>query len=148
MEAKRTERKTVQGTFKAAGLVPGEKYTIFHLGHDFGFPMFDKITFDSMSFEKYAQYEDAVKLTFTPYRKRRLFYRWYYNESFIICRGWHDLDETKIKNIIEDTPEYKATMTKYSCFDARYIQDAKEYLPDIIAVYDEYKTGKNGKLYA
>jgi hypothetical protein len=138
----------LQASFIAANMKPGERYTIFHLGHDFGFPIMQKFTYEGMELTTYAQHKDAVKLLFRPYKKRTLYEKYFYNQSFIICKGWHDLDETKTKDTLTDRPGWKTTITKYACFDARYIEDAKSYLPDIVAIHDEYKTGVNGKLYA
>lgn len=47
----------------------GKKYTLVYL-NDFGFPVAEKITFHSMETTTYAQYNDVIKMIFTPYRKR------------------------------------------------------------------------------
>lgn len=137
----------LQAAFDRAGMQYGHEYTIFHLG-EFGFPIAQKITFHKMELTTYAQHRDAVHLMFTPCGKRRLYGQHFYNQSFIICAGWHTLDETKIKKIVTDTPQVKATLTKYAAFDARYIEDAEAYLPDILVVHKAYKNGVNGKIYA
>ncbi len=137
----------LQKAFAEADLKPGKKYTIFHLG-EFGFPVAQKITFHKMELTTHAQYRDAVKLTFTPYRKRKEYYQYFYSKSFIICDGWQDIDEKNIKNTLTDTPKVKTTITKYGCFDRRYIDDAEQYLKNIIAIYKDYKTGADGRQYA
>ena len=137
----------LQQDFLRADMSPGERYTIFHLG-EWGFPIAQKITFHKMELTTYAQHRDVIKLTFTPARKRSMYEQRFYNTSFIICAGWQDIDETKTKIVLTDTPELKTTKTKYACFDSRYIDDAESYLQNIIVIHKAYRTGTNGKIYA
>jgi hypothetical protein len=137
----------LQKAFSGAGLVPGGRYTIFSL-NDFGFPSIQKITFHEMEFTTYAQHRDVVNLIFTPYRKRKRYSKLFHDQSFISCDGWQDVDESNVKDTLTDSPDIRITKTKYSCFDARYFEDAQKYLTNIIAVYKDYKTGTNGKVYA
>ena len=137
----------MQKVFAGANLKAGGKYTIFHLG-EFGFPIAQKITFHSMELTTYAQHRDAVKLIFTPYRKRSTYQKYFYNNSLIICEGWQDINEKDIKNTLSETPEVKTTITKYACFDSRYIEDAEKYLKNIIGVFKKYQTGVSGRVYA
>ena len=139
---------TLQAAFLSADMRPGEKYTIFHLGHEHGFPMAQKITFVEMELTKYAQYSDAVKLVFRPFKKRNLYTVYFYNESFIICRGWHDLNEKNTHDLVKSDAAVTVTKSKYRCFDARYIEDAEKYLPDVVSVYKCFKKGVDGRLYA
>ncbi len=137
----------LQKTFIDAGMEPGKRYTIFYLG-DFGFPVAAKFTYQDMELTTYAQYSDAVKLMCKPYRKSRVYYHYFYDRSFIICKGWIDVDKSNYTDTLKDTGTVKMTQSKYGCFDARYIEDAKNYLPDIIAIHDKYETGATGKCYA
>ena len=129
-----------------AGLVPGNKYTLFYL-NDFGFPVCQKITFETMEFSTYAQYSDVVKLIFKPYRKRSVYQKYFYNCSLSIFEGWQDLREEDTKILIKEDQNVKITQSKYSCFDANYIKDGNKLLKNPIMIYEDFKTGTNGKIY-
>ena len=129
-----------------AGLVPGNKYTLFYL-NDFGFPVCQKITFERMEFSTYAQYSDVVKLIFKPYRKRSVYQKYFYNCSLSIFEGWQDLREEDTKILIKEDQNVKITQSKYSCFDANYIKDGNKLLKNPIMIYEDFKTGANGKIY-
>lgn len=130
----------------SARLVPGNKYTLFYL-NDFGFPVCQKITFERMEFTTYAQYSDVVKLSFKPYRKRNHYQKYFYNCSLSIFEGWQDLKEEDIKTTIRENEHIKITQSKYSCFDANYIKDGNKILKNPIMIYEDFKTGTNGKIY-
>lgn len=131
-----------------ANLQEGGKYTILSCGES-GFPIAEKFTFHSMTCSTYAQYNDAVDLTVTPYRRKNQCTVTLFDKSFIILYGWHDLTEADIYNTIRETDKIKTMMSKYVCFDSRYIEDMEQnYQPFIIGIYKNYKTGKNGKTYA
>lgn len=136
----------LQKSVFVAGLVPGNKYTLFYL-NDFGFPVCQKITFERMEFTTYAQYSDVVKLIFKPYRKRSVYQKYFYNCSLSIFEGWQDLKEEDIKTTIRENEHIKITQSKYSCFDANYIKDGNKILKNPIMIYEDFKTGTNGKIY-
>ena len=108
----------LQKAMNAADLKHGHRYTLVYLS-EFGFPVAQKITFDSMSFTTYAQHSDVVKMVFTPFRKR-----------------------TKYSG------EIKITKSKYGCFSASYIEDLEKLFTNPVMIYKNYKTGVNGKVYA
>jgi len=137
----------LQAAFYKADMKPGGRYTIFHLG-EWGFPITQRITFHGLEFTTYAQHRDVIKLTFTPAGKRKPYTQKFSNASFIICAGWQSVEESKVKNVLEDRPGLRTTITKYACFDYRYIEDAENYLENIIVVHKAYRTGVNGKQYA
>jgi hypothetical protein len=137
----------LQKAMNAAHLVPGHKYTIVYLG-EFGFPVSYKITFHSMSFTTYAQYGDVVNLAFTPYRKRTLYSRRFYESSLLIFDGWQQMDESATKEVLRDDGQIKVTRSKYSCFSANFIEDLEKSFQNPVMIYKNYKTGVNGKLYA
>ena len=137
----------LQRALAAAELVPGHRYTLVYL-NDFGFPIAQKITFDSMSFTTYAQHSDVVKLVFTPYRKRSKYSQRFYNCSLMIFDGWQDMDENAINETIRDDGQIKVTKSKYSCFSASYIEDLEKVFEQPVMIYKDYKRGVNGKLYA
>ncbi len=137
----------LQKALNAAGLVPGHRYTLVYL-NEFGFPVAQKITFDSMTFTTYAQHSDVVKLVFTPYRKRSKYSKRFYNSSLMIFDGWQDMDESAIKETLKEDEKIKITKSKYSCFSASYIEDLEKIFKHPVMIYKDYKKGVNGKLYA
>ena len=137
----------LQKALNAAGLIPGHKYTLVYL-NDFGFPVAQKITFDSMTFTTYAQHSDVVKLVFIPYRKRSKYSQRFYNSSLMIFDGWQDMDENAINETLKEDDKIKITKSKYSCFSASYIEDLEKVFKSPVMIYKDYKKGVNGKLYA
>ena len=131
----------------AAGLVPGRRYTLVHLG-EFGFPVAQKITYHDMHLKTYAQHSDVVELVFTPYRKRSRYTQLFYNSSLMIFDGWQDMDDSAINETLKDDGKVKVTQSKYSCFSANYIEDLEKVFQDPVLVWKNYKKGVNGKLYA
>lgn len=130
-----------------ARLVSGNKYTMLYI-NEFGFPVAQKITFDSYQLTTYTQHSDCVKLIFTPYRKRTRYSKTFYNCSLAIFEGWQDLKESDLYDTISETDKVKVRRSKYSCFDANYIEDGINTLKDAVMVYKNYKAGVNGKIYA
>ena len=131
-----------------ANLQEDKEYTLLML-NDFGFPTAQKFKFHSMKCCTYEQYNDAVKLTVTPYQEKNKCNITLCDNSFIILYGWHDLTEADIYNTARETDKVKTMMSKYACFDSNYIEDMeRDFQPFIIAIYKNYKTGINGKTYA
>lgn len=128
-------------------LEEGEKYTLVYL-NDFGFPVAQKITFHSMKCATYAQYSDVIEMIFTPYRKRNQYRKYFYNDSLMIFKGWQDMKEEDTHETLKDNESVKITMSKYACFDSRYIDDLEKVFKTPVVIYKNYKVGKNGKLYA
>lgn len=128
-------------------LAEGEKYTLVYL-NEFGFPVAQKIIFQSMELTTYAQYSDVVKMIFKPYRKRSLYQKYFYNNSLMIFKGWQDMKESDTKEILKESDSLKITKSKYSCFDARYIDNLEKIFKNPVVIYKNFKEGKNGKLYA
>ena len=128
-------------------MVEGERYTLVYL-NDFGFPVAQKIIFQSMELTTYAQYSDVVKMIFKPYRKRSLYQKYFYNNSLMIFKGWQDMKESDTKEILKDNDSLKIIKSKYSGFDARYIDDLEKVFKNPVVIYKNFKEGKNGKLYA
>lgn len=130
----------------AAGLAPGQRYTLVYLG-EFGFPIVEKITFQRLELTTYAQHSDVVRMIYKPYRKSSSYSNLFYNSSLLIFDGWQDLPEAATVDIIKDDGAIKMTRSKYGCFDARYIEDAAKLLKNPVLVYKAYKTGVNRKTY-
>lgn len=138
----------LQKAITAAGMVPGHKYTLVYLS-DFGFPIAERVTFWGLTLTTYAQHADAVRLVYTPYRKRskrsRLFLG---TSSLLVFDGWQELPEAATHDILRDDGAVKVTRSKYSCFAASYIEDAAALMNAPVLIYKAYKSGANGKIYA
>ena len=139
--------RPLQAAVFGAGMIPGEKYTILHY-NEFGFLIAQKIRFHSVDCTTYAQYGDAVTITCTPFRKRGK-YRWtLYNKSFAIYAGWQDLPESALWDVISENEKVTVKQTKYCCWNADGFTACKGILKNCLMVYEDFKTGKNGKVYA
>lgn len=138
----------LQKAVDAAGLVPGRKYTLVYLS-DFGFPIAEKITFHGYALTTYAQHADAVRMNYTPYRKRstrgRLFCG---SSSLLIFNGWQELPETATHETLKEDEKVKITRSRYESFSSSYIEDAAALLKDPVMIFKRYQTGTNGKVYA
>ena len=121
-----TEPEEITEQFKQADIQQGQKVTIVMIG-DFGNILTSRITVDSVEYGKYAQYNNAVKLTFKPEKKRNLYYQWYYRDM-LVFNGWIEVPESLLwEEISSSTPGISARMTRFlSC-------DRKQY--DVILDY-------------
>lgn len=138
----------LQKAVDAAGLVPGRKYTLVYLS-EFGFPIAEKITFHGYTLTTYAQHADAVRLTYTPYRKRSTHGRLFCgSSSLLIFNGWQDLPEGATCETLKEDDKIKITRSRYESFSASYIEDAAALLKDPVMIFKSYQTGANGKVYA
>lgn len=125
----------LQAAFYKAGLVPGERYTLVYLG-EFGFPTSLRMTFDGAKLGTYAQYADAVYLDYTPYRSRRGRRMFLYNRSFLLYAGWRDLSANATYNRKDRGDGVITSISKYGCFDERFMEDIKAMWPDYIVSYE------------
>ena len=108
----------IQEQFKNVEIQQGEKLTLFYIS-DFGSVVTSRITFDSVEPSKYAQYDNAIKLTFTPEKKRKLHYKYFYS-TLLVFKGWHILPETVLNNV-EERNGFRLISTKYhSCDNKQY----------------------------
>lgn len=136
-----------QKSVYCAGLVSGEKYTLVYY-NEFGFPVAQKITFNSVQLTTYAQHSDCVQLVFTPYRKKTMYTKTFYNTSLLIFEGWQDLPENFGYTMERKAGGCTIRKSNYTCFNSRYIDDIEKVLKNPVVVYKNYKTGVNGKIYA
>ncbi|CAI6264871.1 LPD29 domain-containing protein [Bacillus subtilis] len=120
------EVDSIQEQFKNADLEKGEKYTLFYIS-DFGSLITERITYDSYSPTKYAQYDNAVKLTYQPENKRKLYYRHFYSE-LLIFKGWHSMPETVLNNVEVKPDGMKIIHSKYHSCDKRQFDEVLGYL--------------------
>ncbi|WP_406590339.1 LPD29 domain-containing protein [Bacillus atrophaeus] len=120
------EVDSIQEQFKNAELEKGEKYTLFYIS-DFGSLITERITYDSCQPTKYAQYNNAVKLTYKPENKRKLYYRHFYSD-LLFFKGWHSLPETVLNNVEFRPDGMKIIHSKYHSCDKRQFDKVLDYL--------------------
>ncbi|XAK59261.1 LPD29 domain-containing protein [Bacillus inaquosorum] len=120
------EVDSIQEQFKNVDLEKGEKYTLFYIS-DLGSLITERITYDSCQPTKYAQYDNAVKLTYRPENKRKLYYRHFYSE-LLIFKGWHSLPETVLNNVELKPDGMKIIHSKYHSCDKRQFDEVLDYL--------------------
>ena len=92
-----TEVDSIAEQFKNTNLEAGQRITIVKYS-DFGMMSVSKVTFHSYEIGQYAQYDNSVKMTFKPHRKKGLYYKWFYGDV-IIYNGWYDLPDTVLFDI-------------------------------------------------
>lgn len=146
-EARGRYLQPLQAAAFSAGMVDGGKYTILCYS-DFGQLIAQKIRFHSMEPCTYAQYGDAVKITCTPFRKRGKHVWTLYNKSFAIYEGWQDLPESATMETLRETEKVKVQRWKWSCWNADGFTACKGILKNCLVVYEDFKRGVNGKMYA
>lgn len=120
------EVDSIQEQFKNADLEKGEKYTLFYIS-DLGSLITERIAYDSCQSTKYAQYDNAVKLTYRPENKRNLYYRHFYSE-LLMFKGWHSLPETVLNNVEVKPDGTKIIHSKYYSCDKRQFDEVLNYL--------------------
>jgi hypothetical protein len=132
------EVDSIQEQFKDANIQQGEKVTLFYIS-DFGSIVTHRITFDSVLNTRYAQYDNAVKLTFTPEKKRQLHYKYFHGE-LLVFKGWHNLPDTVLHNV-EVKNNMVITRSKYSSCDNKQYDEILNYFNDkgITPVVNTYK---------
>jgi hypothetical protein len=114
----------IQEQFKNVNLQQGQKLTLFYIS-DWGSIVTSRITLDKVEYSKYAQYDNAVKLTFTPEKKRKLYYKYYYS-TLLVYNGWLNLPETVLHDVETSNG---MIITKTKCLSC----DKKQY--DLILEY-------------
>ncbi|MCC8351569.1 LPD29 domain-containing protein [Bacillus sp. AF23] len=120
------EVDSIQEQFKKAELEKGEKYTLFYIS-DLGSLISERVTYESYRPLKYAQYDNAIKLTYKPENKRNLYYRHFYSD-LLMFKGWHSLPDTVLNNV-EVRPEgIKIVHSKYHSCDKRQFDEVLDYL--------------------
>lgn len=134
------EVDSIEEQFKNANLEAGQRITIVKFS-DFGMMSVSKVTFHSYEIGQYAQYDNSVKMTFKPHRKKGLYYKWFYGDV-IIYNGWYDLPDTVLFDI--SYKEHCITQkSKWVSFDKKQYDAILEYfaeqgLKPIINTYKPY----------
>lgn len=121
------EVDSIAEQFKNANLEAGQRITIVKFS-DFGMMSVSKVTFHSYEIGQYAQYDNSVKMTFKPHRKKGLYYKWFYGD-IIIYNGWYDLPDTVLFDI--SYKEYCITQkSKWVSFDKKQYDAILEYFAE------------------
>lgn len=128
----------IQQQFKDADLQQGQKITMFHIG-DMGGMTTQRITFDSIEYTKYAQYDNAVKITFTPQGKRNKYYNYWYS-TILVYDGWLELPEN-VLNDVEVNNSFVVRKSKYTSCDKQQYDEILNYFESkgIRPVVNTYK---------
>ncbi|KON87373.1 hypothetical protein AF332_11420 [Sporosarcina globispora] len=128
----------IQDQFTNANIQQGEKVTLFYIS-DWGSIVTNRITFDSVTNSSYAQYDNAVKLTFTPEKKRKLHYKYFYS-TMLLYKGWHSLPETVLHHV-EERNGMRVTRSKYHSCDNRQYDEILSHFEkqDIKPIINTYK---------
>jgi len=133
----------LQAAFYRAAMVSGERYTLVFLS-DFGFPVDLRITFREAKLSTYAQYDDAVDVTFMLQKKRNPRRMYLYGKSFLVYSGWRTLDKTATYNV-QKCEGCTVMSSKYGSFDERFMDDIKAMWPDFIVAYDHDRVHRRGE---
>ncbi|WP_226035653.1 LPD29 domain-containing protein [Aquibacillus saliphilus] len=128
----------IQEQFKDTNIKQGDKLTMFYIS-DFGSIVTSRITFDSVVNTTYAQYDNAVKLVFTPEKKRKLHYN-YFHSTMLIYNGWYELP-TNVLNEVEERNGFIVTSSKYhSCDNKQYDEILRHFeQQEIKPIVNTYK---------
>ena len=134
-----TEVDGIQEQFKRSGLEEGEKITIVRIG-EFGGLNSVKGIYKEFSCEKYAQYDNAVKLIYRPKNKRQDYWMWLYKDV-IIYRGWLDIPEDLFWEVIREDEESIMRKSIFMSFDSKQYDVVLDYFTerDILPVVNTHK---------
>lgn len=122
-----TEVNSIAEQFKNTNLEAGQRITIVKYS-DFGIMSVSKVTFHSYEIGQYAQYDNSVKMTFKPHRKKGLYYKWFYGDV-IIYNGWYDLPDTVLFDI-SYKEHYITQKSKWASFDRKQYDAILEYFAE------------------
>lgn len=133
-----TEVDGIQEQFKNADIKQGQKVTLINMS-DFGSIVTKRVIIDSVENTKYAQYDNAVKLTFKPENKRKLYYNYYYG-TLLVYNGWLNLPE-EVLFTIEKKTDFTVTRSKYLSCDKRQYDEILNYFAEqgIKPIVNTYK---------
>jgi len=115
----------IQEQFRNADLKQGQKVTLFYIT-DFGSIANQMVTLDTVEYTKYAQYDKAVKLTWTPKGKRKQYYNFFYS-TLLVYDGWLELPQSVLHEV-KETNDFVITSTKFlSCDKKQYDEILDHY---------------------
>lgn len=124
------EMNSTREQFARANPQPGQRLTLikfFDLG---GLEML-RFTLDSWKKSKYAQYDDAVEIDYTPSRARQKRRMWLYND-YLVFDGWlGDLPDDLIWQTVSENEHVVMRQMRHSSFDHAWFDD-------VLAHYAQY----------
>lgn len=115
----------IQEQFKNAALHQGQKLTMFYIS-DWGSMVTSRITLDKVEYTKYAQHDNAVKITYTPQGKRKQYYNYHYS-TILVYDGWLELPEEVLHEVVSDNGNIRMTKTKYGSCDKKQYDEIINY---------------------
>jgi hypothetical protein len=129
----------IQEQFKQADIQQGEKITLFYIS-DFGTIVTSRITLESVSPTRYAQYDNAIKLTYKPENKRKLYYNHFYS-TLLVYKGWLEFPDT-VLNTIEVRTNMIITKSKYNSCDRKQYDEILNHFEqhNMKPIVNTYKT--------
>ena len=133
-----TEVESISEQFNNANLEMGQRLTIVKI-NDFGMMSIQHITYHSHDVGNYAQYDNSVKLTFKPHKKRGLYYSWYHGEV-IVYNGWLTVPDTVLYEV-EETEHFVSKKSRWASCDRKQYDAILEYFAEqnIKPIINTYK---------
>jgi len=116
-----TEVDGIQEQFLTADIKQCQKVTLIYMS-EYGSMITSRITFDSVEYTKYAQYDKAVKLIFKPEGKRKLHYS-HFHSDILVYDGWLSLPKTVLNTVEQTGTGVTITRSKYLSCDKRQYDD-------------------------
>lgn len=114
-----TEVDSVAEQFARTDIEAGQKLTIVQI-NDFGCLSVSKVTFEDYIVDKYAQYDNAVRLTVKPENKRKLYYKWLYRDV-LVYDGWLTVPEEVLYDVyVGDSGMVHKVSKMLSCDSGQY----------------------------
>ncbi|MGD7047046.1 hypothetical protein FZC83_02205 [Rossellomorea marisflavi] len=117
----------IREQFKEADLQEGDKVTMFYIS-DWGSIVTSRMTISNVKEEAYAQYKDAVKVTFKQERKKNLYYTHFYSD-LLVYRGWHSLPDDVLHTLSQDGA-FQVKKSKYGSCDKRQFDEILKHFKE------------------
>lgn len=121
------ETDKIQEQFKEADVKQGQRLTLFKTSM-LGGVTTTHVTIDKVEYDKYAQYNDNVRLIFNQKGKKGLYSTELY-EDVLIYKGWLDIPTTLL-NDVSIQNGFTVTTTKFGSYDKEQYNLIIDYLQD------------------
>lgn len=110
-------------------LETGRKVTMIKFS-EFGFPQLIQTVIDSVKFDLYAQYNNALYISHKPKRKRSNYTEVVLpHQEVMIYDGWIDFDIDSVSHItIKSSQSVTVRQSKYTSFDPQFMIDLRSTL--------------------
>lgn len=133
------EINSLQNQFNKANLIDGQKITIVRIDPWMAMLSVNKVVYHSHNNSTYAQYEDAVRLIFTPECKRKAYEKTFYNDV-IVYNDWLDIPDNLLWDITESNNMVCKKSKYFSCDSAQY-DEVLNYFKEkgILPIINTYK---------